>query len=166
MPGAERGRQHRPVVMHQTSSYKSISVRAIILRGDNILVEWLESKEVGFLPGGTVEHGEERLEALSRELHEEIEGADFTIGRYRGAIRHRWLESNRRNSYLNHYHEVQLSPQSKPTARESGRCLKWLSLSNPEVQHLQPPSLRVLLTVTNEGLWDAFDTEDSASGNP
>ena len=103
--------------MRKASPYNSTSVRAIILRADRILVEWLESKGVAFLPGGTVEQGEELLEALKRELSEEIEGADFTVGRYRGTIGHSWTESNGSNSCLNHFYEVKLSPQSKPTAR-------------------------------------------------
>jgi hypothetical protein len=44
--------------MRQTPSYNSTSVRAIILRADKILVEWLEFKGIAFLPGGTVERGE------------------------------------------------------------------------------------------------------------
>jgi 8-oxo-dGTP pyrophosphatase MutT (NUDIX family) len=146
--------------MHQASPYNSTSVRAIIIRADKILVEWLESKGIAFLPGGTVEPGEDLLEALSRELHEEIEGADFTVGRYRGAIRHSWLEPNGSNSCLNHFYEVELSPQSNPTERESGRCLKWISLSDPVVQRLQPPSLMARLTESSEGLWDECDSED------
>jgi 8-oxo-dGTP pyrophosphatase MutT (NUDIX family) len=66
--------------MRQTSSYHSTSVRAIIHLAEGILVEWLESKGITFLPGGTVGEGEELLEALNRELLEEIEGADFTVG--------------------------------------------------------------------------------------
>lgn len=151
--------------MRQTSSYNSTSVRAIILRADKILVEWLESKGIAFLPGGTVEQGEDLLEALNRELREEIEGADFMVGRYRGSIGHSWREPNGSNSCLNHFYEGGLSPQSNPRARESGRCLKWISLSDPEVQYLQPPSLKVLLTEANEGLWDEYDAEDFASDN-
>lgn len=146
--------------MRQTSSYNSTSVRAIILHADKILVEWLESKGIAFLPGGTVERGEDLLEALNRELREEIKGADFTIGRYRGTIGHSWRKPNGSNSCLNHFYEVELSPRSNPTARESGRYLQWITLSDPVAQHLQPPSLRALLTEANERLWDEFDTED------
>ena len=146
--------------MRQTSSFNSTSVRAIIVHADKILVEWLESKGIAFLPGGTVEHGEELLQALSRELLEEIEGADFTIGRYRGTIGHSWRESNGNNSCLNHFYEVELSPRSNPTARESDRCLKWITLSDPVAQHLQPPTLRARLTESGNELWDEFDTED------
>lgn len=146
--------------MRQTSSYNSTSVRAIIVHADKILVEWIESKRIAFLPGGTVQQGEELSQALNRELLEEIEGADFTIGRYRGKIGHSWRESTGSNSCLNHFYEVELSPKSNPTARESGRCLKWISLSDPVAQHLQPPSLRARLTESGNELWDEFDTED------
>jgi hypothetical protein len=79
-------------------------VRAVILRTEEILVEWLESTSIAFLPGGTVEQGENLLEALNRELHEEIEGADFTIGRCLGTIGHSWGQSNRSNNCLNHFY--------------------------------------------------------------
>lgn len=153
-------------VMPQSSSYASTSVRAIIVRDEKILVEWLDSKSIAFLPGGTVERGEQLVAALARELHEEIEGADFKVNRYRGMIGHHWIQSNKRNSCLNHFYEVQLSRHCEPTAKEAGRCLKWISLSDPLAQCLQPPSLRTLLTVATEGLWDEVDTLDGSPDNP
>jgi hypothetical protein len=59
-----------------------------------------------------------------------------------------------------HFYEVELSPQSTPTAREAGRCLRWIPLSDPVAQHLQSPSLRVRITESGDELWDEFDTED------
>ena len=151
--------------MHEASSYNSTSVRAIICRADQILVEWLESKAIAFLPGGTVETGEDLIEALTRELTEEILGADFKIGLYRGKIGHRWIDSKECGSCLNHFYEVQLSPQSDVSARESGRCLRWIALSDPMAQALQPPSLRALLTTPTKGLWNGVDTPAASLRN-
>jgi ADP-ribose pyrophosphatase YjhB (NUDIX family) len=142
--------------------YASTSVRAIIVRDGKILVEWLSSKSIAFLPGGTVQRGEGLVEALTRELHEEIGGANFTVDRYRGVIGHRWSPSNKDSSCLNHFYEVLLSPDSEPAARELGRSLKWIALSDPLAQRLQPPSLRSLLNLANEGLWDEVDTFDGS----
>lgn len=141
-------------------------MRAIIFRADKLLVEWLEFKSIAFLPGGAVERGEERIEALNRELREELEGAHWEIGRYRGKIGHYWIESSGSNNCLNHFHEVQLSPHSEPSARELGRCLKWIALSDPEAQHLQPPSLLSLLRKATDKVWDEVDHLDRSSDNP
>jgi 8-oxo-dGTP pyrophosphatase MutT (NUDIX family) len=143
--------------MREQIPYRSTSVRAIIRRGDDILVEWLPSKGIAFLPGGTVEEEESLKEALQRELGEEIQNAEFQIGAYRGRIGHRWTEKDGLNSCLNHFFEVHLEAPSDPHARESGRLLKWVSLKSEECLILQPPSLRELLSGDQETSWDATD---------
>ena len=47
------------------------SVRALVLRGDRVLVVIDHSGSTHILPGGRIEAGEERLEALAREVLEE-----------------------------------------------------------------------------------------------
>ena len=143
--------------MGEQIPYRSTRVRAIIRRGDNILVEWLPSKGIAFLPGGTVENEESLEEALQRELAEEIQNAEFQIGAYRGRIGHRWAEKDGVNSCLNHFFEVDLEASSDPHARESGRLLKWVSLKSEESLILQPPSLRALLAAEQASPWDVTD---------
>ncbi len=103
---------------------------------------------------------------MNRELREEIEGPLGEVGRYRGKVGHNWLESSGPNSCLNHFYDVLLSPHSEPTAKEVGRCLKWIALSDSEALNLQPPSLRSLLTVATEGLWDEVDTLNGSPDTP
>jgi 8-oxo-dGTP pyrophosphatase MutT (NUDIX family) len=148
--------------MTQPNLYCSTSVRAIIRRGDVLLVEWLPSKRIAFLPGGTVENGESLLEALNRELREEIEGADFRIGVYRGHIGHRWYERNKSDSCLNHFYDVELTSPAvaQLVAREPTRQLMWISLSSREADTLQPPSLKELLNGDSDGVWDRVDLPD------
>ena len=141
--------------------YDSTSVRGIIRKGDLLLVEWLAAKEICFLPGGTVEHGEELSQALSRELAEEIDGATFSIGVYRGAIGHRWQQSDGYKSCLNHFYEVRWSGATELRAKEQGRCLRWITLRESSKERLQPPSLARLLLGSDDGVWEIVDQPDT-----
>ncbi|NDC39448.1 MAG: ADP-ribose pyrophosphatase, partial [Proteobacteria bacterium] len=49
-------------------NYRTTSVRAIIKDHQKLLVEWFAPKQIAFLPGGTVEAGENLQAALMREL--------------------------------------------------------------------------------------------------
>lgn len=142
------------------SFYNSISVRAIIRRGDTVLVEWLESKGISFLLGGTVEGDEDLLETLRRELNEEVEGAVCGIGSYRGSIGHWWKVEGEWNGCLNHFYEVKLDLHGDVVARERGRCLRWLSLGDVELPSLQPPRLKSLLLESQGSLWNYVDVSE------
>lgn len=110
-----------------------------------------------------MESGESLVEALDRELREEIQGACFRIGIYRGYIGHRWYESNTSNSCLNYFYEVELTSaaDAEIVAREPGRHLMWISLSSREADSLQPPSLKELLNADSKGVWNSVDLSES-----
>jgi len=141
--------------------YNSTSVRGIIRKGNLLLVEWLAAKGICFLPGGTVESGEDLAQALSRELEEEIAGATFTIGGYRGKIGHRWQQSDRANSCLNHFFIVYWSGATELSAKEQGRSLRWISLVDAAAVGLQPPSLGALLMTSEDIAWDLVEESRS-----
>lgn len=146
--------------MTMPSSYNSISVRAIIRRGDTVLVEWLEGKGIAFLPGGTVEGEENLLDAVRRELCEEVQGATFVIGSYRGSIGHWWKREGELHGCLNHFYDVELDLHGDVVAREKGRCFRWLSLGDKEASSLQPPRLKSLLLESQGFLWNYVDVSE------
>lgn len=150
------------VIMDQ--NYFSTSVRALIIRGDNVLVEWFAPKSISFLPGGRIEGEEPLAETLTRELNEELDGLDLEIGEYLGKIGHIWPEGNTSGSCLNHFFVVRerdTNSCSEVTAKESGRSVKWLSLIAPEVDSLQPPSLVTLIKQWREGGKTEWNTIDN-----
>lgn len=83
------------------ADYRTTSARALIRRGDSILVEWFAPKSICFLPGGTVDKEESLSTTLERELSEELKGSSFTVGRYLGKIGHRWDNDKGSDSCLN-----------------------------------------------------------------
>lgn len=141
------------------SEYRTTSVRAVIRKGDKILVEWFAPKAISFLPGGTIEPNEDIELALIRELDEELQHIELEVVRYLGKIGHHWGTANKRDSCLNHFYEVALKNDFGVSARESGRQIKWMSLDSVEAQTLQPPSLKQFLTNPMGINWDYTDQE-------
>lgn len=141
-------------------SYRTTSARAVIRNGDNVLVEWLASKNFAFLPGGTVEANEKLDAALQRELAEELDGAEFTISRYLGEIGHRWKTASGIDSCLNHFFEVAAFGSEKLQAKEMGREIRWLPVTTSGLALLKPPILRDLLLKDLGSLpWKVVDSE-------
>jgi 8-oxo-dGTP pyrophosphatase MutT (NUDIX family) len=139
--------------------YRSTSVRAVIRRGDAVFVEHFAPKKILFLPGGTVEDGEELTDTLRRELHEELTGSPLTIGRYLGKIGHSWSTREGVDSCLNHFFEVAATHPDALRSNEEGRAFTWMRLGSPEATKLQPPSLHQLLAeAARAAEWDLIDT--------
>jgi len=140
------------------SEYRTTSVRAIIRRENQVLIEWFKPKGISFLPGGTMEAGESLTEALSRELTEELEGVTASIGRYRGSIGHYWAIEEGEDSCLNHFFEVSISSDTQVRSGEASREFRWLDLNSKDAHTLKPPSLRRLLLESDEE-WNFVDSE-------
>lgn len=66
-----------------------VLVRAVIIENGKLLVTTDVKRDVSFLPGGHIHHGEKAIDALKRELKEEL-GNNFQIDSLLGVIEDAW----------------------------------------------------------------------------
>lgn len=121
-----------------------VSVRALVLDGEQVIaVENVNAPGKLHMPGGGVEHGETLMDALNRELREELcvgpASADYLL-----AI------ENLFDTNLGLYHCVEhvfvVSPDSTPSAGEDGLSLYRLPLAQIGSASFYPMEFRDLLT--------------------
>ncbi len=120
-----------------------LSVRALVLDGDAVIaVENAAGPGKLHMPGGGVEHGETMLDALSRELREELRiGA--ASAEYLLAI------ENMFDTHLGLYHTVEhvflVSPDCAPRPGEPGLTVHRLPLATIGRAPFYPTAFRDLL---------------------
>lgn len=124
-----------------------ILARAVIRRGDDILLAQANGSPNTFLPGGHLEPGESLPHSLKRELWEEF-GLEAEVGMYMGLVEHSWDQANVTNYELNHLFEVSLptlAPGKVPLAQEAHLTFFWADVGELSAQGLEPYPLRHLL---------------------
>jgi 8-oxo-dGTP pyrophosphatase MutT (NUDIX family) len=120
-----------------------VSVRALVLDGDDVIaVENAAAPGKLHMPGGGVEHGETMLDALRRELREELEiGA--ASAEYLLAI------ENKFDTYLGVFHCVEhvfvVTPDGRPHAGEPELTMHRLPLATIGEASFYPAAFRDLL---------------------
>lgn len=120
-----------------------VSVRALVLDGNDIIaVENAAGPGKLHMPGGGVEHGETMLDALRRELREEI-GVGAASAEYLLAI------ENLFETYLGVFHAVEhvflVAPDRPPNPGEPALTMHRLPLATIAQAPFYPTAFRDLL---------------------
>lgn len=127
----------------------SFIARAVIAGDGMILLAKHRDHHNTFSPGGHVEPGESCATTLQREFAEEL-GIACEVGRYLGAVEHRWWDTDIDvwRHELNHYFEVHspdLTPGVAPLAIEPHLLFFWTSVTDFERHNLLPVPLRDMI---------------------
>ena len=123
-------------------------VGGIAVHDGRMLVEQDVRHGFCFVPGGRVEYGENAVEALARELNEEL-GEEATIGRLVLVADNLFQLDGNWFQEVSLYFLVEFAPGSMVFDRdgtfeggESGTVFQWIPLAEVEQANLLPPFLR------------------------
>ena len=123
-------------------------VGGIVVRSDRLLVELGLHARFCFVPGGRVEYGESAVEALGREMREEL-GEKVEIGRLVIVADNLFELDGYRFQEVGLYFLVDFAPGSRIPKRENvfegtepGTSFQWIPLDELEQANLLPALLR------------------------
>ena len=123
-------------------------VGAIAVHNERLLVEHDAEHRFCFVPGGRVEFGENAMQALAREVREEL-GEDATIGRLALVTDNLFELDERRYQEIALYFLIEFAPGATVLERdgsfegsESGTVFQWIPLEAVEQANLFPTFLQ------------------------
>lgn len=92
-----------------------------------LLAQYLRTGNT-FLPGGHIDFGERAEDCLIRELKEELSLEDVRVGRFLGAVEHKWEQAGHEHCEINLIFALQLpgmDPPNPPQSHEQGLDFLW-----------------------------------------
>ena len=123
-------------------------VGAIAVHNERLLVEHDAEHRLCFVPGGRVEYGENAMQALAREVREEL-GEEATIGRLALVTDNLFELDERRYQEIALYFLIEFAPGSTLLDRdgpfegnEPGTVFQWIPLDAVEQANLFPTLLQ------------------------
>jgi 8-oxo-dGTP diphosphatase len=126
-------------------------VRAVVRRGDFVLLARERGSSWYFLPGGHVEHGEPVEAALVREIREEL-GTPAAVGVFRGAVEHQYGQHHE----INLVFEVRID-DAEPSSREDHLEFLWLPASVGTADVRPAPIADLLVSPGGAPVWSGFE---------
>lgn len=119
--------------------------RGVILGPDRtILLAQAIGHDFTFLPGGHLDPDESLVEAVAREVKEEI-GLSCQVGDYLGAVEFQWPPEAPTNYEINHLFLVEIDTTQPVQSQESHIRFLWCRLDQLDEARLEPAPLRPLI---------------------
>lgn len=133
----------------QVAGTTEIIARAVITRGDALLVVRDVAKPWSFLPGGHVEPGEGVEDALIREIDEEL-GLASRVAGFVGVAEHGYIEDAVAHHELNFVFEVEIDDPD-PRSHEDHLEFRWVPRADLPECDLRPGAVKAALISGPQG---------------
>ena len=142
--GNRQNKTHIPVGNTRCMAKIELLARAVIRRGDEILLAHKLGETNTFLPGGHIEAGEYAVDALRRELLEEL-SVESVIGDFVGLVEHKFTDENGvRYEEINLIFKASIG-EAEVASAEGHLEFRWVNPVDFEKENLLPSSFRRLL---------------------
>lgn len=124
-----------------------VIVRGVCARSGHVLLCHTRGARNTYLPGGHVEFREKAVDALAREIKEEL-GIKPRVGRFLGAVEHTFVQRGERHCEINLIFALEVGKMDvsrSPPSREGYIDFRWIPMAKLRESKLEPSVLRMLL---------------------
>jgi 8-oxo-dGTP pyrophosphatase MutT (NUDIX family) len=113
----------------------------VAFAGRRVLLHTLAGHGYWLLPGGKVRLGEPSVDALRREICEEL-GREVEVGPLRVVVENIYRESGRTRHSIGLYHEIHgVEPDLRPGEWAAEHEFRWFDVADLDAVDLRPPGI-------------------------
>ena len=124
-----------------------VIVRGVCVLDNQVLLCRNVNSNLFYLPGGHIEFRETAIQALKREIHEEL-GVEAVVGAFLGCCEHAFLQKGEAHAEINLVFEMRIPAYHSAmivSTAEAWLAFEWCALSRMQEVLLEPAPLRELL---------------------
>lgn len=128
--------------------------RAVFIKNGKILLANKKGEPHLFIPGGRVEPSESIVDAVVREIKEELD-CKCTIKKYFGSIEHSFNYTDTKKYYeVGHFFEVDIEGvnEKSPKSNEDEMQFSWINIKKLDSLDIRPKPVIELLKKINSGV--------------